>query len=60
MTATWINPETRKPMPVFVHEAIEENGKSLLLVNKGCTKTFATFRVRSACGRGVFWNCRFA
>lgn len=48
MTATWINPETRKPMPVFVHEAIEENGKSLLLVNKGCTKTFATFRVRVA------------
>lgn len=47
MQAIWTNPETNKPLPVFVHETVEEYGETFLLVNKGDAETFAAFRVRA-------------
>jgi hypothetical protein len=48
MTATWTNPETGRPMAVFVHGAEDKHGQRVLRVNKGTAATRMTFVVRAA------------
>ena len=46
MTATWTNPKTGRGLTVFVHGIVDQHGQQWARVNKGSTKTPATFLVR--------------